>query len=548
MLICVQCGEEFPNDDVEVCPSCAAPTVKVRKRGDSLDGRVIADRYVLLEQLGSGGMGSVYRAKHRKLDSMCAVKILRLRHANRKAGLSRFYGEAKNTSKLKHPHNVRVFDFGHTDDGLVFLVMELLEGGSLANVVLPMPPERALYIMMQICRALGEAHQLGLIHRDLKPENVMLTEVDGRDYARVVDYGIAKLESSSTALTADGGIVGTPEYLSPEQAMGEKVDRRSDIYALGLLLYELVTAHLPFEGDTPLSLAVKHKTETPPPPSKFGPIDSGLEKLILQCLEKTREARPQTVEELGQSMQQLYDRLTGNSSYDRVTRAVAGDGDHVTSDTFVFGETVPTGHPSVIWTPRSRRPLIAAVIVAVAAAILIVVNPFGGEQGPSVSDPAEDPVSDELANSDPIAQDPIKPNDENGVVHEELIADEGTGGGELTNLVENSPDGSGQPVPGEALHDISEGSGMNGTVHVAVEEDPDDDEREGDGDDEEEDPDDDEREGDDEEEDPDDDEREGDGEEEEDPDDAEPEGDDGADDSVMQQLQTGTESLLNIGP
>ena len=309
MFVCAECGTEYSDQGGGIC-DCSGQLVLCRSVGDDLIGRVMADKYILLQQLGGGGMGTVYRAKQRELDTMVAVKVLRLVLAEKGKALRRFYGEAKNSSKLRHPHNIRVYDFGHTKDGLVYIVMELLDGVPLNKLPRPLPVSRALRIGGQICAALGEAHEIGLIHRDLKPENVMVMEVDGGDFVRVLDYGIAKFEDSQTGLTGDGRLIGTPEYMSPEQFQGQKVDRRSDIYAVGLLLYEMLAGRRTFEADNAFAFAYMHVSQVPEPIGAFTKVPEEVESLALQCLAKNPEERPQSATALRESIVTLLEKLT----------------------------------------------------------------------------------------------------------------------------------------------------------------------------------------------------------------------------------------------
>ena len=391
MFVCIECGKEYADDPAGSCAECTGSTVAVRSSGELLVGRLLGDKYLLLRQLGAGGMGSVYRAKHRGLDSFVAIKVLRLVVADRKVALDRFYAEAKNTSKLRHPHNIRVFDFGHTSDGLVFLVMELLDGDSLGRIQKPIPVERALTITSQVCRALGEAHKIGLIHRDLKPDNVMITNVDERDFARVVDYGIAKLENATSGLTVQGGIIGTPEYLSPEQATGDAIDRRSDIYAVGLLLYEMLAGRTPFHADNPLTVAYKHKFEQPLPPSTYAPVDPQIEALILTCLKKRPDERFQTIEKLNRSIERFLKELKAETPQPtedegpivvEVTEAYFGDDERLLGDPRFDETTVPRGHQTVpsIARPSRRLALIGLAVLSVVAIVLILINPFAGNE------------------------------------------------------------------------------------------------------------------------------------------------------------------------
>ena len=268
---------------------------------------MLGEKYVMLKPLGRGGMGSVYLAKHRVLDKMVAVKVVHLGLADNPRALRRFYDEARNAGRLEHPHNVKVFDFGHEEEGLTYLVMEIVRGRPLYSLGFPVASRRALRIMLQICGALEEAHSLGLVHRDLKPNNVMISKVDGRDFARVLDYGIAKSQSGSTSLTRSGAIIGTPEYLSPEQAAGEEVDRRSDIYSLGVMLYEMVTGKLPFQANSAMGQVYAHIHHTPSPPCDHAEITPEVNALILDCLAKKRDDRPQSVAELRARFQELLD-------------------------------------------------------------------------------------------------------------------------------------------------------------------------------------------------------------------------------------------------
>jgi serine/threonine protein kinase len=179
-------------------------------------GDVLADKYLLSDTLGAGGFGVVFKATDQLLGRTVAIKIMRVTGGTHEDGLKRFFGEARNTSQLSHPHNVRVFDFGHAGDEMVYLVMEHVDGQQLSSMPMPMHGPRLVKLLLQICRALGEAHDLGLVHRDLKPDNVLVSQVDGADFARVLDYGIAKLEGATSGLTATGGFIGTPQYAAPE--------------------------------------------------------------------------------------------------------------------------------------------------------------------------------------------------------------------------------------------------------------------------------------------------------------------------------------------
>ncbi len=259
-------------------------------------------------------MGTVYAATQLSLGKLVAIKVLR-EHLRRDAQVvRRFHREARAASSLEHPNSVRVVDFGETPEGDLYIAMELLEGRELARVIdeeWPFPLPRLVHVMSQVLGVLGAAHRRGIVHRDLKPENVMLLRTDDdSDYVKVCDFGIAKLldgERTASALTELGVVCGTPEYMSPEQARGEPLDGRSDIYAAGVMLYKLATRRLPFTAETAIGVVTKQITEEPTPPSELGAVDARLEAIVLRALEKRREARFQSAEELKRALGDLLE-------------------------------------------------------------------------------------------------------------------------------------------------------------------------------------------------------------------------------------------------
>ena len=238
-------------------------------------GRTLLNgQFQILQKIGAGGMGAVYKASQPAMNRMVAVKILHPKLANRKDLVSRFRREARAMSHLTHPNTVRVHLFGELEDGSLYIVMEYLEGRNLDEVVRregPMGVERAIPILVQVCGALQEAHLQGIVHRDLKPENIFLSTNGGlKDYPKVLDFGLAKvtereLRPGSIMLTQEGMVFGTPEFMSPEQAQGKVLDPRSDIYSLATILYETLTGKLPFHAKTPMEYIQLHVT-TPPIP------------------------------------------------------------------------------------------------------------------------------------------------------------------------------------------------------------------------------------------------------------------------------------------
>ncbi len=280
-------------------------------------GREVAGRYRILAKLGEGGMGAVYRAEQISLKRTVALKVLRPELSAEPGMVRRFNAEAELAAKLSHPNTVTLFDFGQDADGSLFIAMEYLEGRSLREVLTregPLSPGRALAISEQLCASLADAHSRGIVHRDLKPDNVMLVK-RGRatDVARVLDFGIAKLRDEQTdganrPMTRAGDLLGTPQYMAPEQIRGETVDARTDIYALGAMLYEMVTGRLPFEGPTLMSILSKHLTEMPVPPRDRRPdlrISPTLNQLVMDALDKDPARRPATMDAFADRLARL---------------------------------------------------------------------------------------------------------------------------------------------------------------------------------------------------------------------------------------------------
>ncbi len=282
---------------------------------DSLLGSVLAGRYRIKRMVGEGGMGKVYEAEHIVLEKRVALKVLNPEYATKQDLRDRFLQEARAASRINHEHIVDITDFGTTDAGTVFFAMEFLDGHDLGTVLardgaLPWP--RARDIAVQVARALAAAHSKGIIHRDLKPENIFLVEREGRkDFVKVVDFGIAKLiglDESQRKLTKTGVIFGTPDYMSPEQATGRPLDQRADVYALGVILYEMVAGRVPFDAPSFMAILTKHMFEDPLPPSLAAPeldIDAAVDALILKALEKEPDKRFQSMSEFAEAMKTL---------------------------------------------------------------------------------------------------------------------------------------------------------------------------------------------------------------------------------------------------
>lgn len=269
--VCPVCGTSYADSNI-FCPADGSTLRAADPEGD-LIGSVVADRYLVTDLLGEGGMGKVYLARHVRLPLQAAIKVLRPELLKDPASVARFNREAANASRIEHERVARVFDFGETGDGLVYLAMEYVSGDTLKNVLAksgPLSLERTARIIRQVADGLDAAHRLGIVHRDLKPDNILVTvdDADGSDRCKVVDFGIAKAIGSNekeSGLTRTGFVVGTPEFMSPEQLLGSDIDHRSDVYALALVAYQCLTLDMPFDTNTPDRGMTARLVSTPRP-------------------------------------------------------------------------------------------------------------------------------------------------------------------------------------------------------------------------------------------------------------------------------------------
>lgn len=305
-MLCPSCGADA-GEISKFCPACGSTLVRAAD-ADEYIGKLIARKYRVEALIGEGGMGKVYRATQVALDKPVVLKVLRQSLLSDERTVARFQREAKAASRLNHPNSISILDFGQADGGALFIAMEYVSGRDLHQILSrewPLPEARIIRIIAQVLSALQDAHAAGVIHRDLKPENIMVEPRRGgeADFVKVLDFGIAKIQDAGAeegpALTRAGFVCGTPEYMSPEQARGGQLDSRSDLYAVGVILYQLTTGLLPFESDSAVGFATKHLTEEPPAPSKRRPdarISPAMERLILRTLSKSPDDRPQTAE------------------------------------------------------------------------------------------------------------------------------------------------------------------------------------------------------------------------------------------------------------
>ena len=321
MRVCHQCGAASNPDD-RFCRSCGAALFSEGSSGnaDPLIGRTIGGSYVLQEIVGVGGMGRVYRAEQTTLGRTVAIKVIHPHLLGDEQTVARFYTEARASSRLNHPNSVSVIDFGRTDDGVLYLAMEFLKGQDLAMVMHeegPLPFKRICDVLVGVLDALGEAHALDIVHRDLKPENVILRRLrTGQDLVKVVDFGLATIVGGGgTSITRPGLVCGTPDYMSPEQGRGEDVDGRGDLYACGVVLFELLTDQLPFEAETPTKVVLRHINDPVPDPRAVAPhrgIPDSLAEICLRALEKDREKRYQSAAEMGADVRRAREALDAN--------------------------------------------------------------------------------------------------------------------------------------------------------------------------------------------------------------------------------------------
>ncbi len=305
---CSQCHFENPEDS-HFCSKCGTqihPSEKISSpRTKTIQapineltiGSTFADRFQVIEELGKGGMGEVYKVFDKKIKEKVALKFLNPEIAADEKAIERFRNELKYARKISHRNVCRMFDLSE-EEGIQYITMEYVPGEDLKGTIRRvgrLSMGKAIFISKQVCEGLAEAHRLGVVHRDLKPQNIM---VDREGNVRIMDFGIAR-SIKTKGITGTGVMIGTPDYMSPEQVEGKEVDHRSDIYTLGVILYEMVTGRVPFEGDTPLSVIIKHKSEAPPNPKEVNaqiPLD--LSRMILRCLEKDKERRYQKAEDI----------------------------------------------------------------------------------------------------------------------------------------------------------------------------------------------------------------------------------------------------------
>jgi serine/threonine protein kinase len=409
MKICPVCSTEY-SDDVKFCPN-DGQTLRSAAPANDLVGQVIADRYHVVKKLGEGGMGQVYLAEHVKMGRRSAIKVMNPSMVHDPDAVARFNREASNASRITHPNVCAIYDFGETPDGLIYLAMEFIEGEPLTDVLQregALPLRRATAIFLQTADALQAAHDLGIVHRDLKPDNIMLSRrKDGGDAVKVVDFGIAKAVGGDEAgqkVTKTGLVVGTPEFMSPEQLSGDKLDGRSDLYSLALVFYRMLTGDLPFQATSVQETMIKRLTDEPAKLAEARPdlsFPAGLQPVLDAALARTPMERYQTVTKFAADVA----AVTGQPSTAAVphTRSV-GDSDKTQLlDTTGATQRMSATKPRSPGKKRSLIPATVGVVVLLGAGGAWVA--LSGGNKPSGTPPPAPPSAIDTNRATNVAHD-----------------------------------------------------------------------------------------------------------------------------------------------
>lgn len=406
MKICPVCATEY-RDDVRFCPN-DGQTLRSSGRTQDLVGQVLADRYHIVKKLGEGGMGQVYLAEHVKMGRRSAIKVMNPSLVHDTEAVARFNREAANASRISDAHVCAIYDFGETPEGLIYLAMEFIEGEPLTELIREegaLSVSRAADIAVQVAAALQAAHDLGIVHRDLKPDNIMLTRVrDGSDGVKVVDFGLAKAvggEGGGQKVTKTGLVVGTPEFMSPEQLSGDTLDGRTDVYSLGLVLFNMLTGTLPFPADSVQEAMVKRLTDEPAELLEVRPdlhFPPGLQQILDTALARSPVHRYQSAAKFAHDLASVagLSRLDAGAA----RPSTLADGDDQT-------ELI---EPPLRVRRRSRVPIVVGVIVVLGAAGAAVTIGRTGKPSSTVVAPAD--TARQIAATPPVdtpSRTPVAP-------------------------------------------------------------------------------------------------------------------------------------------
>jgi serine/threonine-protein kinase len=384
LKLCPTCGAEYPANE-RFCPRDGTALRAQGAAGNDLVGSIIAERYHVIKKLGEGGMGQVYLAEHVKMGRKSAVKVMNPGMVHDADAISRFNREASNASRINHPNVAGIYDFGETPEGLIYLAMEFIEGEALTDIVKShgaLPPARAANITRQAAEGLTVAHEMGIVHRDLKPDNIMIAKNrDGSDCVKVVDFGIAKAANAENQkVTRTGMVVGTPEYMSPEQLAGDKLDGKSDIYSLALVAFNMLTGKLPFPSETVQESMIMRLTDKPKPLFEMNPgvtWPAGVQAVMDRALERDAKLRYQSASEFGQALWTAIAEMPRSEVAEGGTLVMAP-----VPPTRVGGAApaapAPLAAPASAPVAKSRTPMLVGgglVAAAVVAGVLFMRPP-----------------------------------------------------------------------------------------------------------------------------------------------------------------------------
>ena len=415
--VCPTCQNTY-EEGVEYCP---LDGMKLRHKRDAQDdplvGQLLDGRWQIEEKIGEGGMGAVYAASQRSVNRKVAIKTLRAQLNDSEEFVDRFFREAQIATTINDPHCVTILDFGQTEEGVLFLAMEFLEGEDLHERLKRerLNPTEAMKIGVQLASALQAAHDAGVVHRDLKPENIYLLDRSGGDlFVKVLDFGIAKMTNAETQYTRTGQVFGTPQYMSPEQCEGGTLDGRSDLYSVGCILYEVLAGHVPFHDSKSVGLLLAHVSQPPPPLDvRALNIPSGLERIIMRLLAKDADARYPSANALRQALEHELAQLEG-------TEALRRSGLRTVPVVHAPTLTVEEGATTEDMAPITHAPLSTSsgpprVAIALGALVVLALLIVGGmalrdRKTPSTPTPNHTTAARAPATSEPPDVRPVTKN------------------------------------------------------------------------------------------------------------------------------------------
>jgi len=381
--ICSSCGKGAPEGS-RFCPFCGGRIVAERQKpADPLIGKVIGDKYIVRELIGSGAMGSIYKAEHKDLSRPVALKVLHKHLLMDEGQVHRFHREAKAASRLHHPNCISILDFGRTSDGWFYIAMEYLGGKDLSRLISksgPMDIDDIVHISRQVLDALDEAHAGNVVHRDLKPENIMVDALrSDPKFVKVLDFGIAKIrdaeagDEASGFKTATGMVFGTPEYMSPEQIRGDELDGRSDLYSLGIVMYQMLTSVMPFSGDSVIEIATAHLINPVPNLRPLRPdCPEKLVQVVEKLIEKKRENRFQTAGEVRSAL----DSIARSRTFSLEARS--GRGNLMDPSGISPSRSIEQGADTIVTTAIVQPGPLAKITVPVVIAMGLAIFLAGG--------------------------------------------------------------------------------------------------------------------------------------------------------------------------